>query len=89
LEYGVRESTKNSRFVLYDNGAFVLQYVGGGEYLGEYTQTNGTVAFDWEGWSLAGPWEATGTLEGEWLTVRYNFIMQLTDFEDAVYALMP
>jgi hypothetical protein len=37
------------------------------------------------GWSSAGPWGAAGTLGGNSLTVRYNLIMQMTDFEDAIY----
>ena len=32
---------------------------------------------------------ATGTLENDVLTVRYNLLRQLSDFEDAVYMLMP
>ena len=91
LSYPVSDSTKRSRFVLYDNSAFVLQ-VGGAAgssngYRGRYTDANGVVTFEWEGWSAAGPWGATGTLTGDALTVRYNVIMQLTDFEDAVYVL--
>ena len=90
LSYRVSDYTKQSRFVLYDNGAFVLQYVGlGGEYRGAYREANGVIAFEWEGWSVAGPWGATGTIKGDSLTVRYNLIMQLTDFEDAVYTLRP
>lgn len=81
--------TKNSRFVLYDNGAFELQYsnpnVGG--VVGRYTQSNGVISFAWEGWSLAGSWAATGTLTGNSLTVNYNQVMQLTDFVDAAYTL--
>jgi len=90
LQYQVRDYTKHSLFVLYDNGAFVLQYptvAGGGGYRGGYTETNGAITFEWEGWSVAGPWGATGTLKDGSLTVRYNGIMQLTDFEDAVYLL--
>jgi hypothetical protein len=91
LSYPVRDYTRNSRFVLYDNGAFVLQYpsLGDGGYRGGYTQTNGDIDFQWEGWSTAGPWGASGTLKGNLLTVQYNLIMQHTDFEDAVYALIP
>ncbi len=54
--------TTASRFVLYDNGAFELQYVGLGEYRGGYTEANGVINFQWEGWSTAGPWGATGTV---------------------------
>ena len=45
--------------------------------------------FEWEGWNVAGPWGATGTLKGDSLTVQYNEIMQHTDFEDALYVLIP
>jgi hypothetical protein len=93
LTYRVSEYTKHSRFVLYDTGGFVLQYpslnVVGGGYRGGYAQTDGTITFDWEGWSVAGPWAATGTIKDGTLTVRYNDVMQWTDFEDAVYRLTP
>ena len=88
LSYSVANYTKKSRFVLYDNGGFVLQYDGLGEYRGRYTEAQGDINFDWEGWSRAGPWGATGTLKGDSLTVQYNTIMQLTDFDDAVYVLV-
>jgi hypothetical protein len=80
-----------SRFVLYDNGAFVLQYssLGEGGYRGGYTDANGVMTFEWEGWSVLGRWGASGSLTGDALTVQYNQIMQLTDFEDAVYVRTP
>ena len=88
LSYRVSDYTKESRFVLYDNGAFMLRFVGqGGEYRGEYSEADGVITFEWEGWSVAGPWGATGAVKGDRLTVQYNLIMQMTDFEDAVYAL--
>jgi len=89
VSYPVSHYTKGSRLVLYDNGAFVLQYLtlGPGGYRGGYTEVNGVITFEWEGWSAAGPWGATGTLQGDSLRVQYNFIMQMTDFEDAVYVL--
>jgi len=69
----------------------VLQYpsLGEGGYRGGYEDTNGVIMFEWEGWSVAGPWGATGTLKADSLTVQYNHIMQLTDFEDAVYVRLP
>jgi hypothetical protein len=73
---------------LYDNGAFVLEFPVcscPGAYRGTYTEANGIITFMWEGWSIAGPWGATASLEGDMLAVRYNPIMQLSDFEDAVY----
>lgn len=89
LVYDVRDFTKTSRFVLYDNRAFVLQYISGGEYPGRYAEANGVLTFQFEGWSVAGAWDATGTLADELLTVQYNVIMQLSDFEDAVYRRVP
>jgi hypothetical protein len=88
LTYPVSDYTKQSRFVLYDNGAFALQYGGAiGQYRGGYTASNGVITFQWEGSSSAGPWGATGTLRDGSLTVQYNLIMGLSDFEDAVYGL--
>jgi len=86
--YHVSDGTKNSRFILYDDGGFVLRSSSWtGEYRGGYTEADGVITFEWEGWSVAGPWAATGTLKDEVLTVRYNDIMQWTDFEDAAYRL--
>jgi hypothetical protein len=90
LEYHVTAYTTQSRFVLYDDGRFALQYRGGGSgYAGKYADNAGTVSFEWEAYSLPGPWGATGTLTGDSLSVRYNTIMSLDDFEDAVYRLQP
>lgn len=82
----VRDYTRSSSFVLFDDGAFVLKYPSG-EYHGAYTVANDIVTFEWEGWSLAGPWGATGTLDGDTLTVQYNTVMDLSDFENAAYVL--
>jgi len=88
LNYGVSDYTKHSRFVLYDDGAFALQYPSlSAEYRGAYTESNGNINFQWEGWSLAGPWGATGTVADGSLTVKYNLIMDLSGFENAVYGL--
>ena len=87
----VSDYTIHSRFVLYDNGGFILQFptVAGDGYRGGYTEVNGAITFEWEGWNPAGPWGAAGMLNGNSLTVQYNSIMQGTDFEDAVYMLAP
>ena len=91
LSYPVSDYTKKSQFVLYDNGSFILQFpsIGQGGYRGGYREANGLVAFACEGWSPAGVWSATGAFTGNTLTIRYNDIMYLTDFEDAVYVLGP
>jgi hypothetical protein len=92
LSYQVRDFTRGSRYVLHDDGTFALQYLqsrGSPEYRGTYTETNGLLTFAWEGWSTAGPWGASGSLSDESLTVRYNTIMELSDFENAVYVRTP
>jgi hypothetical protein len=89
----VSDYTKKSRFVLYDNGAFVLQYptLGGDGYPGKYQDANGVIMFmcEFNGRSVGDPWDATGTLKGDSLTVQYDEGMKHIDFEDAVYVLMP
>jgi hypothetical protein len=78
-----------SRYVLYDDGTFALQYSSANfpffEYHGTYSGNNGRIDFDWEGWSTTGPWGATGTLTEDSLSVKYNFIMLMSDFEDGAY----
>jgi hypothetical protein len=84
----VASYTTQSQFVLYDDGGFALRYPSPiGDYRGGYTESNGVITFEWEGWSVAGPWPATGIIKDGLLTVQYNLIMGLTDFEDAVYRL--
>jgi Tol biopolymer transport system component len=79
-----------SRYVLYDDSTFALQYLGPtGEYTGRYSRTGSAVDFSFDGWSTAGPWEATGFLHGDSLVVEYNIVMWLSDFEDGVYRLEP
>jgi hypothetical protein len=85
----VSGSTWATRYVLYTDGTFAFQYGGPGEQLrGRYTESNSVIVFDWDAWSSAGPWGATGTLDGDIMTVRYNIVMVLTDFEDGVYRLI-
>ena len=87
--YPIHGSPLASRYVLYDDGTFGLQYSSANypffEYRGTYKEANAVITFEWEGWSTAGPWGATGSLTEDSLTVRYNLIMQLSDFEDGVY----
>ena len=90
LSYPVADYTAHSEFALYDDGRFALRYLlRSSEYRGTYTERDGQIIFQWEGWSTAGPWGATGTLRDGTLTVRYNLVMTFIDFEDAVYTLRP
>ena len=79
----------NSRYVIYDNGTFSLQYVtpalGFFEYPGRYSRTDSAITFQFDGWSVMGPWLADGIVAGDSLTVKYNEDMNLSDFEDGTY----
>ena len=92
LSNPVREWTSSSRYVLYDDGGFALQFLrsqGSFEYRGTYTEANAVLTFHWElNQNVPAPWRpASGTLTDESLTVRYDVIMNMDDFEDAVYTL--
>lgn len=85
--------TVRSRYIFQKDSSFALQYDHDGkneysnvlQYKGRYKEINNSVSFTWDGWSVAGSWGATGTLRGDTLTVGYNMIMLMSDFEDAVY----
>lgn len=80
-----------SRYVLYKDGRFELQYStdswGDFAYTGRYSRTGSVITFNFDAWSAAGPWEATGTIDGIRLVVEYNVVMGLSDFENGVYVL--
>jgi hypothetical protein len=82
-----------SRYVFYPDGSFALQFLSARfsfvEYRGTYTRTDSRIKFEWEGWSVAGNWEASALLEGDRLSVAYNIIMWMTDFLDGVYIRVP
>jgi hypothetical protein len=94
--YPVHDFTKQSRFVLYDNGALALQYphsqYGSGLFRGAYKYENSNVMilFEFQGRSVGEQWvDATGTLKGDSLTIQYSETMQHSSFENAVYVLKP
>ena len=79
----------SSRYVLYDDSTFALEFAsvrfGVFAYAGRFTRVDSRITFQWEGWSTAGPWGAEGTLRGDSLSVKYNLVMQMTDFIDGTY----
>jgi hypothetical protein len=83
LSYPIRDYTIASKYVLYDDGAFSLQYQSiAAPYVGTYRQDNGSIALRFASDSR---WSATATINGDSLEVRYNTDMELSDFENAVY----
>ena len=82
--------TLTSRYVVYDDGSFDLQYVSGNfgffSYAGTWTESGVVVTLNFrDGNAATGPWVATGTLSGNQMNVKYNLSAGLADFEDAVY----
>ena len=80
--------TAASRFILSSDGTFVLEYPHV-SYRGRYTEAGGVISFAWDGWSVAGPWGATGVSAGNSLIVSYNLIMEMSDFEGGEYVRIP
>jgi hypothetical protein len=79
----------SSRYVLYEDGTFSLQYVrpdwGFFEYVGKYSRTHSSITFQFNGRNSAGLWLADGIVAGNSLTVEYNAVMAMADFEDGVF----
>ena len=74
-----------SRYVLYDDGTFALQFSaveGFSEMAGRWARAGALITFDFDAW---GPGAATATLTGSELAVTYGYRMSITDFLDAVY----
>ena len=87
--FPVAAYTLASRYVLYDDGTFTLVFptVPIGELRGRYREASGHITFDFD-WNaqIAG---ATGLLAGNSMTVTYNQMMSLSDFENGVYVRVP
>jgi hypothetical protein len=80
LSYPVGYFTVGSRYVVYENGAFVFSYDNlSVSYVGSYTRENEHLSL---GFGSKG---AVATLVGDLLEVRYDDLLQQSDFENAVY----
>jgi len=78
-----------SRYVLYDDGTFELQFqnrFGSFAFGGHYQTSNGTVTLAFEGANIVGLWEATASLQNDEMSVMYNEVMVGADFVNGVYA---
>ena len=90
----VSEFTRNSRVLLYDNGAFELQYltIEGGRLRGVYRDAGSFLMILFEGAdrTVETPWnDASATLESDFLTLSFSERMLHSDFENAVYVRIP
>jgi hypothetical protein len=91
LDSPVSPEAQTSKYVLFSNGAFSLRYEAfpGAVYSGSYQQEDERISLDFgadgRGSVLGGP-DATATVKGDLLEVRYGFEMRVgADFENAVY----
>jgi hypothetical protein len=75
----------DSRYVLYDDGTFALQYVSAFhffEYSGRWTRVNTLVTFSFKD---GNDWTARAVAQGDSLVVKYDDSMSFSDFEDGMY----
>jgi hypothetical protein len=76
-------------YVFNPAGTFALYYPSISSslsYAGTYQQDGDRISFRFSGDS---GWDAEGTLNGDSLTVRYNIMMEMSDFENAIYKRAP
>ncbi|HSE51990.1 MAG TPA: Ig-like domain-containing protein [Gemmatimonadales bacterium] len=73
------------RFVLYVDGTFALRY-SHVEFLGTFTRRDSALTLMF---GADAGWVATGFLRSDSLSVTYNTRMSLSDFEDALFLLVP
>lgn len=78
-----------SRYIFYEDSTFALQFkstrFGVFEYGGRFVRTDAKIQLSFNGRGVAWSREASGTLNGDALSVTYNAIMSLSDFVDGVY----
>lgn len=85
--YANHGSPLGSRYVLFGDGTFSLQYSSANypffEYRGTYREMGGKVVFNWP--IGMHEWTAEADISADRLTVRYNSTMSLSDFLDGTY----
>lgn len=84
-------SSLPTRFVLFDDSTFYLQFAslrfGLLTYAGRYSRSDATFRFNWV--NESGPtWNAQGTQRGDTLDIRYGENMVMSDFIDGAYVLV-
>jgi hypothetical protein len=86
-------STLTSRYVLNSDGTFALQYQSSSpfqssfEFRGRFREAEGRLIFDfdWNGQQSG----ATAVFSGDSMTVTYNEMMSMSDFENGVFIRTP
>jgi hypothetical protein len=84
--YAMHGSPLASRFLLYEESTFSLQYASANypffEYRGSYEEDADAITFHW---GVCCGWGAMGVLRGDALTVKYSEQMEHSDFLSGVY----
>jgi hypothetical protein len=80
-----------SRYVLYQDSSFALEYVAGATYRypGRFTRSDSLVRFNFTVPAASEPWIANAVLRGTVLAIQYNTLMLLSDFENGEYLREP
>jgi hypothetical protein len=89
LSYGSAVSYLLSRDA---DSAFTIIFPDGSKswaWSGRYERADSVLTFHYNARSGAGEFGARGIIHGDTLFLRYNVLMQLTDFEDGVYISGP
>jgi hypothetical protein len=87
--YWPNQGRLTSRYVIYDDGTFELQFVsavrGFFTYAGTYSRSGADVVLDFSDSDTAGAWNGMATLSGDQMSVKYSVIMMMADFVDGIY----
>ena len=82
-------ASHRSRYVLYDDGTFSLEYWRRGndpfDYRGRYVATDSVIQFNFDFFSGHGPWQSIGQLHDDRMAVTYNQVMKMVDFINATF----
>jgi hypothetical protein len=82
-------ASHRSRYVLYNDGTFSLEYWRRGnypfDYRGRYVATDSVIQFNFDFFNLPGPWQSIGQLHDDKMAVTYNQVMKRVDFINATF----
>lgn len=87
--YAYHASRLQSRYVLYDDGSFSLQFsslkFGFFQYPGTYLRSGSGILFLFRDSNVGGSWAADAKFSGTSMQVNYNAIMVGADFNNGLY----
>jgi hypothetical protein len=88
----VDSSSYGSRYILYNDTTFTLEYSRAGdrtfEYRGRYARAESQIVFNFGFFGPTGPWQAIGAMggnSGNKMDVTYNELMRFVAFVNGTY----